>query len=218
MVGGQRPGLWTGRRTYRRQPRRCGVAPRVLTRQQLLLQAGGDRALRTAVRSGCWVRVLHGAYAQAPMDGVLDLTVRARAATLVLPPGAVVAGHSVLWLCGVDVLPPGPAVLEVLVARDRVPPHRAGISGRQGHLPVGDVGSIRGVPSLRPARATVDLLRRLRLQDAVATADAVQRAGLCPQPLLQAELATQARLRGVRNAAGPARCPTRWRSRPRSRG
>jgi very-short-patch-repair endonuclease len=53
---------------------------------------------------------------------------------------------------------------------------------------------------LRTARASADLLRRLPLPEAVVVADAVQHARLVEAAELEAELAAQARLRGIRRA------------------
>lgn len=173
------------------------VVVRVLLRDELIAELGSVRALHAAVRSGAWTRVLTGAYADSPH---VDLDARARAALLLMPGGAVLAGHSALWLCGVDVLPPGQASLEVLVARGRTVPRRRGVAARAGLLRTGDVGHVATVATLRPARAAVDLMRRLPLPDAVAVADAVQHASLCPRPQLGAELRLHERLAGVRSA------------------
>lgn len=174
------------------------MAARVLRRADLRTELGGTGALRAVVRRGEWVRVLRGVYAEGPE--VPDVEVRARAAQLVLPPGALVGGRSVLWLCGVDVLPPGPPVLEVVVQRGTRVPDRAGVCARQGLLDPEDVGAVRGVPAVRPVRAAVDSARRLPLPDAVAVLDAVQRAGLTDHAGLVAELDRHGGLRGVRPA------------------
>ena len=168
---------------------------RVLTRAQLLTECCGERAMRTALATGRWVRVLHGVYAE-PGDAD-QLAVRARAAALVLPPGTVVAGRSVLWLYGIDLLPPGPVLLDVLVDRGCVVPRRSGVRARQGRLVASDVGRVGTLPALRPARAAVDLMRQSRLEHSVAVADAVQHDGRCDAAGLAAELVRHVGLRGV---------------------
>jgi hypothetical protein len=136
------------------------VASRILTTAELN-ELLGQRAMRAAVKAGLWRAVLRGTYTDAL--GEIDLAVRARAAQLVLPPDCFVADRCLLWLFGVDVLPPGAPVLEVVVERGAVVPRRAGLKGRQAAIPTGDRMQLRGVRTLRLARATVDLLRRLPL-------------------------------------------------------
>lgn len=171
----------------------------VLTRGELLAQLGSRAALDREVAAGGWQRVLRGAY--VPGSATIDLAVRARAVQCLLPLRSLVADRCLLWLLGVDVLPPGPPVLEVVVARGTVVPQRAGMTARQTALPVGDRWLLDGsLPVLRPVRAVGDLLRRLPLAEAVVVADAVQHAGLAGLPALTAELAAHAGLRGVRRA------------------
>lgn len=168
----------------------------VRTREQLLAELG-RRELDRAVAAGRWQRVLRGAYAPA---GPVDLGVRARAACCLLPPTCVVADRSLLWLLGVDVLPTGPPVLEVVVPRGAVVPRRAGVRARTAALPSRDRVVLAGVPALRPARAVADLLRALPFVEAVVVADAAQRVRLCTRDGLASELERHAGLRGVRQA------------------
>lgn len=174
------------------------MAARLLRRRELLIELGGTRALHAALHEGRWLRLLQGVYG-AEVDP-RNLELRARAAQLVLPAHAVVSGHSVLWLCGVDVLPAGATPLEVTVPREAVVPRRHGVAARQALLAPRDLGRIRHVRALRPPRATLDLVRQLPLPDAVAVADAVQHAGLCSRRELEEELLHHRGLRGVRNA------------------
>lgn len=171
---------------------------RVRTRPQLLEELGGRAALDRALREGRWQRLMHGAYAEGADD--VDLALRAAPARLLLPHRSLVADRCLLWLLGVDVLPPGPPVLEVVVPRGAVVPRRAGVRAREAALPRHDRVVLRGLPVLRPARAAVDLLRRLPLEEAVVVADAVQQADLVTERELGEELAQHAGLRGVRQA------------------
>lgn len=173
------------------------MLPLVRTRRQLEATLG-RHGLQAAIAAGSWVRVLRGAYVTEADPG--DLAVRAAAARLLLPRHAVVAGHSTLWLCGVDVQPTHDAPLEVVVPRGRVVPHREGVCATEGLLTPADRGSVRGLPSLSPQRAALDLLRRHPLPHGVAVADAVQAAGLRSRDQLEAEAVTHAALRGVRRA------------------
>ena len=174
------------------------MAVQVLLRPEFLRALGGRRAAERALDDGTWQRVLRGTY--VPGDLEVDLRVRAAAASRLLPAHARVADRCLLWLLGVDVLPPGPPSLEVVVPRDTVAPRRAHVRARIADLPPRDrvlVGPER-LRCLRPLRASADLLRRLPLADAVVVADAVQHAGLCGLQDLRDELAAHAsRLRGV---------------------
>lgn len=196
-------GPWRTRPPLREPDERCLALPvrnqpcvEVLTRAELLDRVGGRRAVDRVLACGSWVRVMRGAF--VPTGTVLDLSVRARAAQRLLPDSAHVADRCLLWLMGVDVLPPGPPQLEVVVPPGSVTPRRAGLLARQAVVPPGDSGALRGVRCLRPARAVVDLLRLLPLVEAVVVADAVQRAGLCRARELTLELPAHAGLRGVR--------------------
>lgn len=171
----------------------------VLTRPELTLRLGGRRRLDRALAEGGWQRVMQGAY--VPAGVTITLAVRARAAQRLLPAHAYVADRCLLWLLGVDVLPPGPPLLEAVVPRGVVIPRRKGLVIREAMLPAGDRCRLDNkVRCLRPTRAVADLLRRLPLADAVVTADASQRARVCSDAELRQELVAHAKLRGVRQA------------------
>lgn len=171
----------------------------VLLRSGFLAAVGGRRAADRALAEGEWQRVLRGTYAPR---GTLDLGVRCRAAALLLPDHALVADRCLLWLHGVDVLPPGVPQLEVVVPRGRVVPRRTGVAAREAAVPDGDrsvIGDLR-LWCLRPARAVADLLRLLPLQEAVVVADAAQHADLVSGEELHDELLRHVGLRGVLRA------------------
>ena len=169
----------------------------VLLRRELVHLLGGRHALDRALAAGEWQRMLRGTY--APASAAQDLRMRAAAAARLLPQRAVVADRSLLWLLGVDVLPPGPPVLEVVVPRDAVVPRRRDVRARSADVPAGDTVRLgpQAVPCLRPGRAVADLLRQLPLVEAVVVADAAQHSGLCNADALRSELAAQAGLKGV---------------------
>lgn len=172
----------------------------VLLRRELIQACGGRRGATTALRNGDWHRVLRGAYVPAGVP--LDLPVRCLAAKRLLPQHARVADRCLLWLLGVDVLPPGPPVLEVVVPRGAVVPQRAEVRARTADVPVRDKVLVGpdALRCLRPVRAAADLLRRLPFAEAVVVADAVQHAGLADAAALHEELVHHAGLRGVRQA------------------
>lgn len=187
MGGG--PGLWTAcsRALAPAHPRRV-----VLTYAQLLGRLGSRQALALALRDGTWTRVLRDAYVRGPVD----LAARARAAALVLPPGAAVAGTSALWLHGVDLRSPA-LLLQVVVPRGVQPPRRAGLVARQAALPPEDVRVVDGVRVLHPARAAADLMRTGPLLEAVVVADACLHARLATRDALAQRLDAAAGRRGV---------------------
>lgn len=172
----------------------------VLLRDELLALLGSRWALDAALRRGEWRRVLRGTYAPAAVpDG---LVLRCAAASRLLPQHARVADRCLLWLLGVDVLPPGPPVLEVVVPRSAVVPRRRDVRARVAAVPPRDrvlVGPDR-LRCLHPVRATADLTRMLPLPEALVVADAVLHARLCTQEQLVAELQNHDGLRGVRQA------------------
>lgn len=172
----------------------------VLLRAELMARLGGRRPLERALASGDWERVLRGTY--APRGSAADLSVRCRAAVRLLPEHAVVADRCLLWLHGVDVLPPGPPRLEVVVPRGAVLPVRRGLLARTALVRPQDrvLVGVHRVRCLRLARAAVDLMRRLPLTEAVVVADAVQHAALLSRVELQDEVVEHATLRGVRRA------------------
>lgn len=169
----------------------------VLLRSELLHLLGGRHALDRALDAGEWQRLLRGTY--APGETPHDLRLRAAAAARLLPEHAVVADRCLLWLLGIDVLPPGPPVLEVVVPRDAVVLRRRDVHARTADLPPADVVRLgpQAVPSLRPVRAVADLLRMLPPVEAVVVADAAQHRGLTDAEALQEELGAHAGLRGV---------------------
>lgn len=169
----------------------------VLLRDELVHLLGGRRAFARALAAGEWHRLLRGTYAAGP--AVPDLRLRAAAAARLLPERAVVADRCLLWLLGVDVLPPGPPVLEVVVGRGEVTLRRRDVRCRIAVLPVADVVHLgaAAVPCLRPVRAVADLVRRLPLVEAVVVADAAAHAGLCQAADLSSELGAHVGLKGV---------------------
>lgn len=165
----------------------------VLTRQQLLVRLGSRHALAVALACGQWERVLVGAYT----DGPLDLQARAEGVHALLPPAAVVAGRSALWLCGATQVQDPAGALEVLVPRGATVPRRPGLLAREGDVPPDERGAVGGVRCLRPSRAAVDVARQGPLASAVAVLDAVLAAGLTTEQELAAQVERAAGLRGV---------------------
>ena len=134
----------------------------------------------------------------------------------------VVADRCLLWLLGVDVLPPGPPVLEVVVPRGAVvpSPRRSARPHRRGRRrrTAGSSGR-SGCACLRPARAVADLLRLLPL----GRGGRRRRRRSARRPVRLRHAA--ARARGMPQACAPSfgpaarsSCPTPGPSRRPSRG
>jgi hypothetical protein len=118
------------------------------------------RALRDAVARGVVRRVLRGVYVDAAISD--DPSLRARAASLVMPTHAVISDRSAAWLHGVDVLDPGehhmPPLLEVVSTdADRV--RRPETLGGKRQLLLRDVMTVEGVTVTTPLRTALDLGR-----------------------------------------------------------
>jgi very-short-patch-repair endonuclease len=124
--------------------------------------------------------VLRGVY--LPTNLLRDVSARAAAVALVLPPGAAVCRRTAAWLHGVDARAPGahtqPPPLECLVPRGRVPLRRPGVASFASDLPSGEICMVDGVPTTTPDRTALDLARWGERFTGLATLDAFAHAGL----------------------------------------
>jgi hypothetical protein len=119
------------------------------------------RQLRNAVDQGLVRRLLTGVYADGSLPD--DTTLRARAAALVVAPGAVVCDRSAAWLHGIDVFDPGQRartpLLEVVSPCAGAAVRRGEVLGGRRDLQPGDVIRIEGVAVTTPLRTACDLAR-----------------------------------------------------------
>jgi hypothetical protein len=156
------------------------------------------QTLRGLVAGGYVRRVLTGVYAAAQAPD--NMTRRAQAVSLVVPPSAVVTDRTAAWLHGVDILPRTalsvpPPVTVFRAAGTRL--RRAGVaSGTRGLLP-SDVMIVGGVRVTTPLRTACDLGRLLWRFDALAAIDGFLRLGVDPV-LLALEVPRFRGFRGVR--------------------
>jgi hypothetical protein len=145
--------------------RRAGIS------RQYVTELVGDLALTP---------VLRGVY--LPTHLLQDVTARAAAVALILPPGAAVCRRTAAWLHGIDARAPGahtqPPPLECLVPRGRVPVRRPGVASFASDLPSADICMIEGVPTTTPDRTALDLARWGGRSMGLATLDAFAHAGL----------------------------------------
>lgn len=161
------------------------LAERLVTRDQL--------------RSRCWRRVLFDGYADAELT--VDHGLLIRAASLLLPPGAVIAGRSAAWLHGARLLRPTDAV-EVAYHPARPWRGPTGVRPRAARLSSQDVLPTRP-PTTTVARTCLDVARWHDPVEAVATLDALLAStGKSAAAIVQELAAAGAEERGNRRAAG----------------
>lgn len=147
------------------------------------------------LRSQRFRRLFFGVYADARLPVCTELL--ARAAALVLPPGAVVGGTTAALLHGADVRRRDDDRVYVVTARaDQI--RRIGVRSTAALLEPGDVVDVLGVPCLSPVRTAFDLARNRRLVDAVVGIDAMLNRGGCGLADLRAYVADRPGWRGIR--------------------
>jgi hypothetical protein len=120
-----------------------------------------------------FTRVIEGVYIAARVR--VSARIKARAALLIHPAGAVVSHDSVLRMLGAPVaLSPEE---HVTVARPRDRRFRRGVRPHAMALRVKDVGDFRGIPATVPERTFVDVAGRLPLVELVVLGDWLVRHG-----------------------------------------
>ncbi len=144
------------------------------TREQGLRLGLTDWTIRTG-----YVRLLHGVYVSAGVP--ITPWLRASAALLVAPAGAVVARHTAAVLWG-GVVPESPDVHLLVPPGRRV--RRDGLDVRETATP--DVAVQRGIPMTTPVQTFLDLGEHLDLVQLVVLGDALVRN----QPVTPAQLVT----------------------------
>lgn len=158
-----------------------------------------SRDLVALERSGHLRRLCRGVYVGSQTPDTLAL--RARALAVVLPAGAVVTDETAAWLHGIDLLPANAldAVPDVQVFhRDRGGRiMRDGVISGQRAMPRSDITQIAGVPVTTLLRTGCDLGRLQWRDRAFAGLDAILRAGVDPDSLVE-EVGRFRGFRGVR--------------------
>jgi hypothetical protein len=163
------------------------------------LASGMDReTLRLLLRSGEVRRVVRGVYVDVRVEDSLDL--RAAAVAKVLSPGCVVCLRTAGWLWGVDVLAMGAHLeippIDLMTPSGAAAPRRTGCVGHTGVLLPEDVVVLNDVRVTTRPRTAADLGRYLPRPDALASYDAMLRAGVPPEEIAEV-LSRFARARGV---------------------
>ena len=138
------------------------------------------RALRELQRAGTLRQPLRGVLVPAACPD--DVTVRARAAQLVLPEGAVACRGTAAWLLGVDARAPGdqdrPPDVECAVPRGVTPARRPGLRCYAVDLHPQDLTVLAGVTCTTATRTAVDLARWSTPGMGLAVLDRMARLGL----------------------------------------
>lgn len=163
-----------------------------------------EKEVRTAIRSGAWVRLRTGVFVTAADLAEVESTGRRHGldALAVLAsldrPTAVLAGESAAWVWGLP-QPAGATAAVQLVDPDR---YRSGRGWRMARaaLPPGDVVRRGAYPLTSPARTVVDLTRTRHEVDGVAAIDAALLRGLVTPAELAAVLAAQVNVPGIPRA------------------
>lgn len=162
-----------------RQLRPGGVLPsdRPFSAAQVPVSA---QTLAELVRDGHLRRVVRGVFVASDVHDTLGM--RARALSLVVPPGAVVTDRTAAWLHGVDVLLPGehrelPPV-QVFDRKKGGRLRRPGTISGQRMMPDSDIAVIDGVRVTTPLRTALDLGRNRFPERGFAQCEAMVRAGV----------------------------------------
>ena len=163
---------------------------RPFTRRQALSVGLTDDHLR----SSAWRRLLRDVYVSVELPDTPEL--RAAAASLVLPHGAVIGYTAAAWLHGADVRVSPLAPIEVVVGRgDQL--RRAGLRATSALIEPSDIAVVRGVPVTSPVRTAFDLARRSGAVEAIVRVDAMLNRGGCALDALTAYVASHAGWPGV---------------------
>jgi Protein of unknown function (DUF559) len=165
------------------------------------LQRGLEDGLSERVLRGpAYQRLLHGVY--APAGVTPTTTVRARAALLLAPEGALLARQTAATLWG-GVVPASPDIQLVLPPGSRL--RVSGVDARVRRRPETVVHN--GLPLTSPAQTFLDLASDLDLVDMVVVGDSLVGAGVTrPEELVAAAAASRGRrARTARRAAAYVR-------------
>jgi len=154
----------------------------LITYQQALeLSLSSDRVARLR-RTGAWVRVRQGVYADAEVWAGLDDSVgrpllRVRAAHLVLEVPHVFSHDSAALVHGMSLLRPVGELVHITRLDVRGDRTKAGIKPHGAAYSPDQVQVVDGLPCLDPARTAVDVTREHGLSVGVGACDHVLRAG-----------------------------------------
>ena len=156
------------------------------------------------LRSGCWRRLLPDVYAAASLPETV--TLRARAAALLLPSGAAVTGSSAAWLHGVDVRTRDEP-LDVSLPRGAAHAPHPSLRIRRALLTAADVTLAQAVPVTTPLRTAFDFARQPDEVAGMVGLDALLHAELVTAEQVLDFAAAHPGWRGVRAVGARNRVP-----------
>ena len=173
----------------------------IFTTADLLARGVGESEIRTAVRTGTWVRLRTGVFVTARDLAEVEATGRrpgldALAVTTSLGrASAVLSGGTAAWVWGL------PRPRQAAASVQLTDPHRwrrgRGWSMSQATLPDEDITERGAYRVTTAARTVVDVARTWREVDAVAAIDAALLRGLASRQELAAVLERQSRVAGI---------------------
>lgn len=164
----------------------------VFTRAEALSYGWSDRR----IRSPEFMPLLHGVYCRSDMS--VDHNLLCEAASLVLPPDAIVTGRSAATLRGVPLAKTWDRI-EVLVSGAKYMNRRRGLRCWSVRSAPFEHDPWCGIRVATPLRAALDLLAQKPLHRAVAAVDALLRSGAVRLPELTRYLGGRSD-RGIRRA------------------
>ncbi len=135
--------------------------------------------IRHRLRTGDWLTMRRGCYAESPSSMTADLDrLQIAAALAVVGPGAVASHRSAAFLLDLDVgTQKSPIVWLTRPPTCRNGRHdKPGVIERAAQLPARDVMKVVALPCTTPTRTIVDLARHLSFADAVAYTDSALRS------------------------------------------
>ena len=159
--------------------------------------------IRTLLDEGLIRPLLRGVFVDASVADSREL--RVQAVELVRPIDGVACSETAAWLMGLDVFPPGrrhDSTPTFLVPHGTSRITRAGVDCRQANVRAADTMLLHGIPCTRPIRTASDLLRRQYRPYALASADAMVRAGVVDLAELDDYVHSLKGYPGIRQARG----------------
>jgi len=153
---------------------------------------------REQLRSSTWRRVFRGIYADAQLPD--DHGLRARAAMLLIPPGAAITGRSAAWLWGARIATSLDPVDVVAPLGSRFKGF-AGLETRTAPIPEDEVTTLDGVRLTLPLRTAWEVAIRMEPVEAITILDALTGIGQLTVEQLKRYLATKPGHRNARSRA-----------------
>ena len=153
---------------------------------------------KSLLRNPVWRQVFRGVWAHVDLEDTRAN--RLAAASLVLPPHAVLCLVTAAWVYGADVRRDDDLDVHCGFPKGKRTRSQSGLVVSQETLKPSDIWVIDGVAVTSPVRTAYDCLRLLRGWDRLVVADALTHLGVTSVDELRAYFATQRRMRNLRIA------------------